>query len=184
MLKFIIHFFQYRLALLALVFCLLASAPIDDINLISSSRSNKAKEKSLNYDFSIRDSSGKKIPFTEFKGKVLFINLWATWCGPCRSEMPTIQQLYNELGNEQVKFVMLSMDTEKTSNKIEGYIKTNAYSFPVYMPSGYLPDQFQVPSIPTTFIISKAGKILVREVGATNFNTPKYKKLIEEESVK
>jgi thiol-disulfide isomerase/thioredoxin len=143
------------------------------------------KEKNFNYDFAVRDSNGKKISFDEFKGKVLFINLWATWCGPCRVEMPTIQQLYNEqAGDDKIKFVMLSLDTEKTVKNIEGYIKGNSYTFPVYRPSGYLPELFQVPSIPVTFIVSKQGKVVIHEVGATNFNTPRYKKLLAEEAAK
>ena len=142
------------------------------------------KEKVFNYNFSIRDNAGKQIAFEEFKGKVLFINLWATWCGPCRFEMPTIQQLYSEVDHDQIKFIMLSLDKEKTVGNVPGYLKSNGYTFPVYHPAGFLPEQLQVPYIPTTFIISKEGKIVAKEVGGINFNTPKFKKLLKEEAAK
>jgi thiol-disulfide isomerase/thioredoxin len=184
MLKSAVKFIFYPILVSGLILGLFGNTDTTNTSY-TSSHTSALKEKTFNYNFAVKDRQGNKISFEEFRGKVLFINLWATWCGPCRSEMPTIQQLYNAYaGNEQIKFVMLSLDTEKTAGKIDGYIKTSAYSFPVYSPSGYLPELFQVPSIPVTFIISKQGKVLVQEVGATNFNTPKYKTLLEEEAEK
>ena len=182
MLKTFAQFFLRTFVLSALIFIIAANA-----SAVFTGYSNQiatAREKNFNYDFSVRDTSGRKISFTEFRGKVLFINLWATWCGPCRSEMPTIEQLYQDAGSDEIKFVMLSLDTEKTLKNIEGYIKANAYTFPVYTPSGYLPEQFQVSYIPATFIVSKQGKILMTVTGGTDFNVPKYKKLLEEEAAR
>jgi len=161
-----------------------ATSHTDLIQFRQASSVRVAKEKNFNYDFSLKDMSGKKVSFSEFKGKVLFINLWATWCGPCRAEMPTIQTLYNLTNSDQIKFAMVSLDTEKTINNIPGYIKSNQYSFPVYSPSGYLPDQFQVSFIPVTYIVSKQGKIIMTLTGGTDFTAPKYKKLLEEEAAK
>lgn len=177
--------FIYPLFLsVVLFFGLLASSLTTSTGLRHALAVTAGKEKNFNYDFSLKDFSGKKIAFSEFKGKVLFINLWATWCGPCRSEMPTIQSLYNAMSSDEVKFVMLSLDTEKTINNIPGYIKSNQYSFPVFSPSGYLPDQFQVSYIPVTYIVSKQGKIVMTLTGGTDFTAPKYKKLLEEEAAK
>src|SRR6478609_2649963 len=115
-----------------LIFGLLATSHTALTQFRHSLSARVAKEKNFNYDFSLKDMSGNKVSFSEFKGKVLFINLWATWCGPCRAEMPTIQTLYNLTNSDQVKFAMVSLDTEKTINNIAGYIKSNPYSFPVY----------------------------------------------------
>ena len=135
---------------------------------------------SFNYSFIIKDLENNKIHFTQFKGKVVFINLWATWCGPCRAEMPTIEELYRKVKHNDIQFIMLSLDEDSDSDKVRRFIEQNNYSFPVYMPSGNLPPQLQVPSIPTTFIVNKQGNIVRRKVGKTNFNTEHYVKILEE----
>lgn len=137
-------------------------------------------EDDFDYNFTIKDLNGNKLSFDQFKGKVVFLNLWATWCGPCRAEMPTIQRLYNETDNANIVFVMLSIDRDKDKDKIIKYLKDKSFTFPVYQPSGYLADQLQVPTIPTTFVISKDGKIAATEIGTTNFHTTKFKKFIND----
>jgi thiol-disulfide isomerase/thioredoxin len=127
----------------------------------------------FDYNFTIKDLQGNTVSFDQYKGKVVFINLWATWCGPCKAEMPGIQSLAEKLKNEPVEFVMLSVDKEVALPKVTTYLEKNEYTFPVFMPQGYLPEQLRVPSIPTTFIVSKEGKILMKEVGTRNYNTKK-----------
>jgi thiol-disulfide isomerase/thioredoxin len=136
-------------------------------------------EESFNYDFSIKDLSGNKIAFDHYKGKVLFINLWATWCSPCRAEMPGIQKLYDKVDHEKISFVMLSVDKDVNKDKVSRYVSERSFTFPIFMPSGYLTDQLNVPNIPTTLVISKEGKIVVREIGMKNYDTSKFKKLLE-----
>lgn len=139
----------------------------------------------FNYDFTIKDLNGNKINFDKFKDKVVFLNLWATWCGPCRAEMPTIQKLYDKMADDpNVVFVMLSIDKDKDLSKVVRYLKDKSYSFNAYMPSGYLTEQINVPNIPTTFIISKNGKIISKEIGTTNFNTNRFYKFLKAESTK
>lgn len=139
----------------------------------------------FNYDFKIKDLEGNKIDFTQFKNKVIFLNLWATWCGPCRAEMPTIQKLHDKMaGDPNVVFVMLSIDKDKDLPKVVRYLKDKRYTFRSYMPSGYLTEQINVPNIPTTFIISKQGKIIGKEVGTTNFNSNKFYKFLKAESAR
>lgn len=133
----------------------------------------------FDYNFTIKDLKGIKTPFSEFKGKVIFLNLWATWCGPCRAEMPTIEDLYNSSDKNNIAFVMLSLDKDQDKEKIVKYIQSKSYTFPAYQPSGYLSEQLRVDNIPTTFIISRDGKIAATYIGATKFNTLKFKKFIE-----
>jgi thiol-disulfide isomerase/thioredoxin len=138
------------------------------------------KEIPFNYDFSIKDLNGNIISMSEFKNKTVFINLWATWCGPCRAEMQSIQNLYDQVDHDKIMFVMLSLDKDAQHNKIVDYIGNKKFTFPVYQPSGYLTDQLNVPSIPTTFIIGPDGKIKSKKVGAANYDTEKFKKFLEE----
>jgi thiol-disulfide isomerase/thioredoxin len=140
--------------------------------------------KQFDYNFTIKDLNGNKIDFKKFKGKVVFLNIWATWCGPCRAEMVDIQKLYSSIDKSKIVFVMLSVDEDKNRAKVDSYIINKAFTFPVFMPSGYLPEQLQVPSIPTTFVISKAGDVLVKEVGSKNYNTEKFKKFLEDQANK
>jgi len=134
---------------------------------------------SFDYNFNIKTLTGKPIDFTQFRGKVVLINLWATWCGPCRAEMPSIQKLYDQIDQEKIKFVILSLDKDEDLPKIRKYVEKYDYTFPVYQPKGFLPSQLSVPSIPTTFIIDPNGTIVSKKVGSTNFNTGKFKNYLE-----
>ncbi len=134
----------------------------------------------FDFQFTIKDIEGNKIPFDQFKGKVIFLNLWATWCGPCRAEMPGIQNLYTKMDHEKVVFIMLSIDKDSDKGKIIDYLKKRDFTFKAYQPSGYLTEQLNIPSIPTTFIISKEGKIVRKEVGSMSYDTSKFKKFLEQ----
>src|SRR5688500_16752803 len=132
---------------------------------------NKSAHASFDYNFTIKDLQGNRIDMNQFKGKVIFLNMWATWCGPCRVEMPCIQALYEKLDHDKIIFVMLSLDTDENRQKIVRYIDEKGFTFPVYQPSGSMPKQLQVSSIPTTFIISPEGKIEMKKVGTANYDT-------------
>lgn len=137
------------------------------------------KPEPFDYNFTVRNTAGERIKFEEYKGKVVFLNIWATWCGPCRAEMPTIQGLFEKMDSTKVEFVMLSIDKDKDEPKVGAYIGKYKYTFPVYRPSGYLTAQLNVPSIPTTFIINKEGNVVGKEIGTTNFDTAKFRKFLE-----
>lgn len=138
------------------------------------------ESESFDYNFIIKDLQGNKHSFDKYKGKVVFLNLWATWCGPCRAEMAGIQKLYaSMIPGDSISFVMLSLDKDKDQAKVMKYIRDKEFTFPVFLPSGYLSSQLSVPAIPTTFIIGKDGKIAAKEIGTTNFNTPKFKKFLQ-----
>ncbi len=138
----------------------------------------------FDYNFSIKDLEGNRVSFDQYKGKVVFINLWATWCGPCKAEMPGIQSLSEKLKDESIEFIMLSVDKEAALPKVTTYLEMNQFTFPVFMPFGYLPAEMQVPSIPTTFVISKDGKILMKEVGTRNYDTKKMVNFLIEQTNK
>jgi thiol-disulfide isomerase/thioredoxin len=125
------------------------------------------------YDFSMHDLNGNIVHFNQLKGEVVFVNLWATWCGPCKAEMPGIQQLYSKMSTKKIKFVMLSIDRPDGIRKVKRYLAGNRYDFPVFVATEFLPGMMQVPSIPTTFIINKKGKVVLKETGARNYDTPR-----------
>lgn len=133
----------------------------------------------FDYRFTMKDLEGKVVNMEQFRGKVVFINLWATWCGPCRAEMPSIEALYKTVDTDKVAFVMLSLDREENFKKVVKYVADRDFTFPVYVIDQGLPEQLQVPSIPTTFVIGKDGTIKRKEVGTANYDTPKFRQFLK-----
>jgi hypothetical protein len=88
--------------------------------------------------------------------------------------MPSIQQLYEKMDKENVVFVMLAVDERGHFDKVVNYIRDKKFTFPVYVPHEFLPEQLMVRTIPTTFIINGKGKIEARETGAANYDTEKF----------
>ena len=147
---------------------------IMDVNL-----DEPAVAKKFNYNFTIKDLNGSVLDVKDLKGKTIFLNLWATWCGPCRMEMPSIQNLYNQVDKEKIMFIMLSIDRQSDIEKIRSYIKDKEYTFPVYTPASLLPNQLQVGMIPSTFVVDSTGHIVASEKGAANYDTPEFKAFLE-----
>lgn len=135
--------------------------------------------KSFNYNFKIKDLNGTITDFKDFKGKTIFLNVWATWCGPCRIEMPSIQKLYDKVNKEEIVFIMLAVDDRKSFDKVVNFVKEKEYTFPVYVPHEFLPDQLMVRTIPTTFVVNSQGKIATQETGAANYDTEEFKSFLE-----
>ena len=135
--------------------------------------------KSFDYNFKIKDLNGTVIDFKTFKGKTLFLNVWATWCGPCRVEMPSIQKLYDKINKDEIVFIMLAVDDRKNFDKVVTYVKEKEYTFPVYVPHEFLPDQLMVKTIPTTFVVNPQGKIATQETGTANYDTEEFKTFLE-----
>ncbi len=131
----------------------------------------------FDYNFTIKDLDGKIVDMKQFKDKVLFINLWATWCGPCRAEMPSIQSLYEKVDKNKVVFIIL--DWFEEPGKVSKFINSKKYTFPVYIVNQEVPAQLNVPSIPTTFVVSPEGKIVTKKSGTANYDTEKFKNYLE-----
>ena len=112
--------------------------------------------------------SGEEFVISEkFPNKVLFLNLWATWCGPCIKEMPSIQKLHDRF-KDKVAFLCLS---DEESGEIQKFVEKEKYTLPFYYyPKGSLPSALQTRGIPATFIISKEGTVAFAHVGAVNWN--------------
>jgi thiol-disulfide isomerase/thioredoxin len=128
--------------------------------------------------FQMMRLDGKTVPFESLNGKVIFLNIWATWCPPCIAEMPNIQKLYEKVGSDKIAFVMLSVD-EGGMNKVKKFIDKKGYTFPVYMPASQFPEEFYSNAIPTTFIISPEGKIVARQEGMAEYDTPEVREYLQ-----
>jgi len=118
------------------------------------------------------DAEGKTRSLKEFKGKVIFLNFWATWCPPCIAEMPSIDELHEEMGDE-VAFVMLSFDDD--FEKAKDFDKRKGYDLPIYAPASNLPEMFQSSSLPTTYIIDAAGNLALTHKGMADYSDQDFK---------
>ena len=129
------------------------------------------------FNWDLQDTNGNNINLNNSRGKVIFINLWATWCPPCVGEMPEIQKLYDHFkNNDKIEFYLITNDK---LDKIKAFISKRGYSFPTYHSVSETPIPFRVRSIPTTFVISKSGKIVLRETGAANWGGKKMIQIVE-----
>lgn len=113
------------------------------------------------------DENNNKVDFSTFKGKVVFVNNWASWCPPCIAEMPSIQQLKNKLKGEDIVFVMVSFDDDPA--KAKKFVSKRGFDFDVYFPGENYP--YPTASIPATFILNKAGEVISEHVGMADYSS-------------
>ncbi len=125
-------------------------------------------------EIAFKDENGKVIKLSELKGKVAFINFWATWCPPCRAEMPSINKLSEGLkGNKNVVFLMVDVDSDY--KKARKFMDNKNFALPVYIPASSIPESLLDGTIPTTLIFDKEGNLVVKHTGAGNFSSQKVK---------
>lgn len=125
--------------------------------------------------FAFEDFEGNQYSLEDFQDEVILLNFWATWCPPCRAEMPSIQKLYNEYGNK----IAMILITSEEKNIIRDYLEENNYDLPVYIQKTALTPSFPVQSIPTTFLIARDGSLLLKKTGAANWNSDDFKSKLD-----
>lgn len=129
-------------------------------------------------DLRFKDQNGKVITLNQLKGKVVFLNFWATWCPPCLAEMPSINKLYEQhKQNDDVVFILLDADSD--FEKANGYMKARKYTMPVYQMASSVPDQIFAGSLPTTVVFDKQGRLSFKHEGAANYNSKKFVAFVE-----
>lgn len=127
------------------------------------------------YNWSLYDLSGADHDLNASKDRVVLINFWATWCPPCIAEMPSLQKLYEAYG-DRVDFYFVSSETPQ---KLRDFMKKKGYTFPVYVQGYQEPSAIETTSLPTTYVISKSGKIVMQETGAENWNANSVHKVLD-----
>lgn len=133
-------------------------------------------EKIDNYDWTLNGLNTEAINFSELKEKVIFVNFWATWCPPCRAEMPMIQKLYDDY-KDKVAFIFVTSENWST---VEEFYKKNNYNLPSYNSVSSPPIEFtKTNSIPATYVLDKNGHILISKTGAADWDSKKVRELID-----
>ncbi|HEX7332106.1 MAG TPA: TlpA disulfide reductase family protein [Pyrinomonadaceae bacterium] len=127
--------------------------------------------------FELTDLQGRNWSLADLKGKVAFINLWATWCGPCREELPYVQKLREKL-KDRTDVLVLTLNTDQEIGKVEPFMKENKYTFPVLLAQEYA-DGNNVNSIPRNWVISVDGKLVFEGIGFGGDGEEWMKKAVE-----
>ena len=123
--------------------------------------------------FSVQDSAGQIFSTNDLKGKVVFINFWATWCPPCRAEMPSLNQLYTRLKDDQ-RFVFLFVSEDDNLSKAKEYLTQKSFSIPLYSRSSNLPNEVFDGTLPTTIVLNKEGQLVMKHEGLAGYNTEAF----------
>lgn len=123
-------------------------------------------------DFKLKDLNGKEVSLSDFKGKKVFLNFWASWCRPCNSEMPDIEKLYIETKDSDL--VILAVNLGENKDTVQNYTKANKYTFNVLLDIDQnVGRQYNVTAIPTSYFIDKDGNIISTVKGAIPFEEMK-----------
>jgi peroxiredoxin len=123
-------------------------------------------------EFSLADLKGRAVRLANLKGRVVFLNLWATWCEPCRQEMPSMQALYTTLAGPDFEMLAVSSD-ESERTVVERFVATYRLSFPVLLdPELQVASRYRVTGYPETFVIDRNGTIVAHEIGPRHWDAP------------
>jgi peroxiredoxin len=116
-------------------------------------------------DFTLEDMDGNKVTLSDYKGKSILLNFWASWCGPCKYEMPFIEKLYQDTKDSD--FVIITVNLQEAKSVVSEFMTNNKYHFPVWLDSqGDVANQYGVSGIPLSLLIDKDFKIISAHEGA------------------
>ncbi len=127
------------------------------------------------YHMTLVDLEGNSVDLADWKSETIFLNFWATWCPPCIAEMPDINSLYVKTG-EEVKFAIISVDEDR--QKARDFVARKGFTMPIYFLKSGIPGEYASEAIPTTFVISPEGQIVVRNKGMAKYDSEKFRSFL------
>jgi thiol-disulfide isomerase/thioredoxin len=131
-------------------------------------------------DIHFADDQGHDLTFADFQGRVVLLNIWATWCVPCRKEMPALDRLQARLGGNGFHIVPLSIDREGVASVKHFYQEVGVEKLAIYVdPSGQASHSLAIPGVPTTLLIDREGREVARKMGAAEWDDPEIVSLVE-----
>ena len=132
-------------------------------------------------NFKLEALDGHTVSLESLRGKVIFLNVWATWCGPCREEMPSMETLYEDFKDNK-DFVMLAVSQDvKGRSMVAPYVEKNGYHFAILLdPENKISETYDVSGVPETFIIDRKGQIVAHHMGAFDWSRPDVKDALQQ----
>ncbi len=138
-----------------------------------------AREEMESIDFELEDMGGSLKKLSSYRGKFVFLNFWATWCGPCRYEMPSMQKVYDELKDEG--FVIVAVNLQEDRKLVKKFLDQYGLTFPVLLDKqGRVGAMYGARSIPTTYLIDRDGYIIGRAIGAREWDAPEIQSVFKD----
>ena len=129
-------------------------------------------------DFSLPALAGETVALSQFKGKVVFLNFWATWCGPCRAEMPSMETLYSSYREKGLE--ILAVNCAENRQEVSAFMQEYGFSYTALLDEdGKVSTSYGIQAIPTSYLIDRDGMIVARIVGSINWDTPEIFAAIE-----
>lgn len=120
--------------------------------------------------FTLKNLAGKEVTLGEYKGKKVMLNFWATWCPPCKKEMPDMEKFYKDHG-QKIEILAVNLDPQ---NDVQAFVKENRITFPVLLDqNGETQQTYSIISVPTTFIIDEEGLIVKKHIGSMTYEQMK-----------
>jgi len=120
---------------------------------------------------------GDTVAIRDFRGEVVLLNVWATWCAPCEQEMPSMERLYRELGPQGLRVVAVSVDQADPGTVREWIAERNLSFTVLHDPSGRIQQVYQTTGVPESFVVDREGVIVKKIIGATEWDHPAQKAL-------
>jgi peroxiredoxin len=130
-------------------------------------------------DFSLPVAGGAEISLASLRGRVVFVNFWATWCAPCREEAPSLERLYRALQGEDFKILGISIDASADDAAVQAFAREFELSFPIPRDTDKrVYGAYRVSGVPETFLVDREGRVLERFVGPQDWDDPRYARAI------
>ncbi|MBE0596984.1 MAG: redoxin domain-containing protein [Desulfuromonadales bacterium] len=128
-------------------------------------------------DFTLKDLQGNQVSLSSLRGKVVFLNFWATWCPPCREEMPAMERLHAAMGGKD--FMVVAVNVEDNLSVVRNYLEKNPHAFTILLdPQAQAQQLFNVYRFPETYLIDKQGKIVEHYIGARDWSSVQFLKYV------
>jgi len=127
-------------------------------------------------DWTLHTLDGEKVSFSDYQGKTVFLNFWATWCKPCISEMESIQKLKSDMKDENIAFLLVTREKKET---VHNFMKKHPLKLPIYRSGEGAPKMFKPDKFPYTLIIDEQGNVVFRRTGSMDWHKPAFRQLVK-----
>jgi cytochrome c biogenesis protein CcmG/thiol:disulfide interchange protein DsbE len=135
-------------------------------------------------DFLLRDASGNALRLGDLRGHPIILHFWATWCKPCRAELPTLEALTHQIADSDIILVFVAIDTEADEAQVRRYVHDLGVGLPVYLArAGTISDRYWSWGVPVTYLIDREGRLVARALGPRNWASASMRALITQFAV-
>ncbi len=150
----------------------------DKMDLFTRLRIQKFEEPVVAPDFTLNDLKGNQITLKDHRGRIVFLNFWATWCPPCRREMPSMERLYKQLKDRGL--VILAVDMQESEKLVKAFMSEFSLSFPALLDrNGDISSLYGIVGLPSTYIIDREGMIIGKAVGPRDWSSQESIRLFQ-----